>query len=350
MKHLPVFLDVKDRSILVDGGGTGAARRAERALSAGAKVRLFDPAPGDEVLSLIGRDGFTHVARIPVAEDFTGVIIAYGASDDPTRDAFLHKHGKAAGALVNVADVKPLCDFITPSVVERDAVTVAISTGGTAPVIGRVLRARIEAMLPTGYGQLARFLSGFRATIETKITNSRTRRRFWEAMIDGPISDRYLAGDVAGATVLIDEALAQNGVEPGGVTIIGIGSGEADLVTFRALGAMQRADLVLHGVNATPELLALTRRDAERVVSNPAQIAQVALIGARARQRVVWLVEGSAQNAPEIDAAHDALRQAGVATQIIPGVAPRQGGNVVPLPLGGAAPEHALSLTPRRAP
>lgn len=353
MKHLPVFLDVSDRSILVDGGGTGAARRAERALSAGAKVRLFDPAPQAEVLALLGCDGFTQVARIPNADDFAGVIIAYGASDDPIRDAFLHSQGKAAGALVNVADVKPLCDFITPSVVERDAVTIAISTGGTAPVIGRILRARIEAMLPTGYGQLARFLSGFRATIETKITNSRTRRRFWEAMIDGPISDRYLAGDAAGAATLIDDALAQNGDEFGGVTIIGIGAGEADLVTFRALGAMQRADLVLHGVNATPELLALTRRDAERIVSNPAQIAQISQIAlkcARAGQRVVWLVAGSAQNSPDIDAAHDTLRQGGVATQIIPGVAPRHGENVVPLPLGGAAPEHALSLTPRGAP
>ncbi|MBT2131739.1 NAD(P)-dependent oxidoreductase [Aliiroseovarius lamellibrachiae] len=350
MKHLPVFLDVNDRSILVDGGGTGAARRAERALSAGAKVRLFDPAPGGEVLSLIGRDGFTHVARLPRAKDFAGVMIAYGASDDPSRDAFLHRHGKAAGALVNVADVKPLCDFITPSVVERDAVTVAISTGGTAPVIGRVLRARIEAMLPTGYGQLARFLSGFRATIETKITNSRTRRRFWEAMIDGPIADRYLAGDTAGAEDLIADALAQNGVEPGSVAIIGVGPGETDLVTFRALGAMQRADLVLHGANTTPEFLALTRRDAERIVSNPAQIIQIALNGARAGQRVVWLVAGTAQNSPDVDAAHDTLRQAGIATQIIPGVAPRQGGNVVPLPLGGAAREHALSLTPRHAP
>jgi uroporphyrin-III C-methyltransferase/precorrin-2 dehydrogenase/sirohydrochlorin ferrochelatase len=241
------------------------------------------------------------VARIPNTDDFAGVIIAYGASDDPIRDAFLHSHGKAAGALVNVADVKPLCDFITPSVVERDAVTIAISTGGTAPVIGRILRARIEAMLPTGYGQLARFLSGFRAKIEAKVTNPRTRRRFWEAMIDGPISDRFLEGDTAGAEDLIDEGLAQNGDEPGSVTIIGIGAGEADLVTFRALGAMQRADLVLH-----------------------------------------------AQGKSDIDAAHDALRQAGIATQIIPGITPVEGENVVRLPLGETAPNHALSLSPNR--
>ncbi len=308
-------------------------------------MRLFDPTPGPEVMLLVGRTGFVHVPRLAGKADFAGVVVAYGASDDPARDALLHNEGKAAGALVNVADVKPLCDFITPSVVERDAVTIAISTGGTAPVIGRTLRARIEAMLPSSYGQLARFLSRFRGEIETKISSSRARRRFWEQMIDGPVADSFLAGRPAQAEYLIRAGLEGDGQgQAGSVTIIGVGNGDADLVSFRALGAMQRADLVLHEMHARDDLLALTRRDAERLTPASAA-ASVALQSARSGQRVVWLVPGSAVGDAEVDVAHDALRVAGIATRIIPGVATRHQGNVVELPQVPSS-SHQLSLTP----
>lgn len=348
MDHLPLFLDVKERTILVDGGGTGAARRAERALSAGAEVRLFDPAPGAEVLSLLGRERFTHVPRVPQQQDFQDVIVAYGASDDPARDAVLHREGKAAGALVNVADVKPLCDFITPSVVERDAVTVAISTGGTAPVIGRILRARIEAMLPSNYGQLARFLSGFRKRIEAAIPGGRARRRFWEQMIDGPAADSFLEGDAKRAEALIKQRLASSHSDDrGDVTIIGLGSGEADLVTFRALRAMQRADLVLHDHNATPDMLALVRRDAERL--NLAEGSRhAAQNAAKSGRRVVWLVSGAAVGDPEIETNLAELRLLGLHGCIIPGVGNPRGDNVVTLPIAGTAPDHAMGLAPQR--
>lgn len=348
MDHLPLFLDVKDRTILVDGGGTGAARRAERALSAGACVRLFDPAPGAEVQALLGHERFTHVPRVPNRQDFQDVIMAYGASDDPDRDAVLHREGKAAGALVNVADVKPLCDFITPSVVERDAVTVAISTGGTAPVIGRILRARIEAMLPSNYGQLARFLSGFRKKIEAAIPNGRARRRFWEQMIDGPAADSFLEGNADDAEAMIQEDL--NGAahdNRGEVTIIGLGSGEADLVTFRALRAMQRADLVLHDPSASPDVLALVRRDAERMNGTEGAL-QAARNAARDGQRVVWLVAGPAQGDSRTETNLAELGGAGVRARIIPGVGLVHGQNVVELPHRNDLADHALGLAPQR--
>lgn len=348
MDHLPLFLDVRERTILVDGGGTGAARRAERALSAGAWVRLFDPAPGAEVLSLLGRERFTHVPRVPQQADFQDVIVAYGASDDPDRDAFLHREGKAAGALVNVADVKPLCDFITPSVVERDAVTVAISTGGTAPVIGRILRARIEAMLPSNYGQLARFLSGFRKKIEAAIPGGRARRRFWEQMIDGPVADRFLEGNADRAEALIHKDLNQATTDTrGDVTVIGLGSGDADLVTFRALRAMQRADLVMHDHSVTSEVLALLRRDAERMnVTNGA--LPVAEKAAKEGRRVVWLVSGSAQGDLQTETNLAQLRDAGVRARVIPGVGRVHGENVVELPHRDDLADHALGLAPQR--
>jgi uroporphyrin-III C-methyltransferase / precorrin-2 dehydrogenase / sirohydrochlorin ferrochelatase len=208
MDYLPIFLDVSGKTVIVDGGTTVAARRIERALSAGAKVLCFDPEPGDEVRAFLGHANLTHHARLPVEADFEGCLVAYGASEIGERDALLYAAAKKFGALANVADEKDFCDFITPSVVERDPLTIAISTGGAAPVVARILRARVEAMLPAAYGRLADFLSGYRDRIADKIKGGTARRRFWENMIEGSVGDAFLAGDEALAAKLIEDDLA----------------------------------------------------------------------------------------------------------------------------------------------
>lgn len=346
MDHLPVFLDVKDRTILVDGGGTAAARRAERALSVGARVCLYDPTPGSEVLALIGATGFTHIPRCPEASDFTGVTIAYGASDDPVRDRLLRREGKRAGALVNVADVKHFCDFITPSIVDRGAVSIAISTGGTAPVIGRILRARIEAMLPGNYGKLARFLSKFRREIESKIPDGRARRRYWEKLIEGPIADRFLDGDETCAETMIQQDLERPEQEGrGDVTLVGIGCGEADLVTFRAIHAMQRADLVLHDPNTPTEIIGLVRRDAKRVEVSDVAV-QVAVAAQARGERVVWIVSEKMAKQGELETCITHLKAANADARWIPGVGVPGADNAFGLPIYSKAKKHELGLAP----
>ena len=183
MDYLPIFLEVAGKRVVVDGGTTVAARRVERALNAGALVEVFDPDPGDEVTAFFGHERLTHHARVPDETDFEGGLVAYGASEEHDRDALLHRAAKAAGALVNVADEKQYCDFITPSVVERDPITIAISTGGAAPVIARILRARMEAMLPAAYGRPAKFLAEFRGRIYEAVPNGRNRLRMWDNLI-----------------------------------------------------------------------------------------------------------------------------------------------------------------------
>ncbi|WP_371170101.1 NAD(P)-dependent oxidoreductase [Aliiroseovarius sp. 2305UL8-7] len=354
MDHLPIFLDIRDRKVVVDGGGTSAARRVERALSAGAEVTVFDPAPEEELRRLIGHKHLTHVARVPQDGDFDGCLIAYGASEDEVRDRFLHQAAKSAGALVNVADVKPLCDFITPSVVDRSPVTIAISTGGAAPIVARILRARIEALLPTGYGRLAEFLSGLRGRIEARVDGGRARRRFWERMIEGPIGDAVLTGDEDRASHLIDQALDRQDAEQGGVWLIGTGSGDPELLTFRALGAMQRADVVFHDGSASPELLALTRRDAERRVTISNSLDIVSNL-AQNGQRVVCLLPGDAVSDPSVKSQFARLAAAGVEAHLIPGVqsdgmSARADGKVVTLAAPASRPDdHAMSLAPRQS-
>ena len=269
MDFLPIFLNLRGRKVLVDGGGTVAARRAERALAAGARVHLFDPAPGEEVRALEGRAGFTLTLNTPFQTDVEGCAVVWGASEDPERDRALHDWARRAGALCNIADRPELCDFITPSIVDRAPIVIAISTGGAAPIIARILRARIEATLPAAYGRLARFVSGFRDRIAGTIADGRDRRHFWERMIDGPAGDFFLSGAEDRARAQIEQDLADAAAgaprRQGEVYLVGAGPGDPDLLTFRALRLMQRADVVLYDRLVGEEIMALVRRDAERI-------------------------------------------------------------------------------------
>ncbi|HGG65411.1 MAG TPA: uroporphyrinogen-III C-methyltransferase, partial [Rhodobacteraceae bacterium] len=270
MDYLPIFLDITDKLVVVDGGSTVAARRVERALLAGAKVHLFDENLSDEFSTLLGHKNLTHHARAITAEDIAGAVVAYGASEDEARDTLLYTAAKQAGVLANVADVGEYCDFITPSVVDRSPLVIAISSGGTAPVIARILRARIESLLPPAYGRMAEFLGKFRDRVLAGIKGTTERRRFWETMIDGPAGDHFLAGDLERAeSHLLSSLECATGkgapCEQGEVFLVGAGPGDPDLLTFRALRLMQRADVVLYDRLVGDGILELVRRDAERI-------------------------------------------------------------------------------------
>ncbi len=269
MDYLPIFLDVRGRRILVDGGGTAAARRVQRALSAGARVLAFDPDPAEEMRDLIGAENLEFHDRLPVAGDLDGCAVVYGASEDETRNQNLYDWSRESGILCNIADVTDKCDFITPSIVDRSPIVVAISTAGTAPVIARILRSRIEASLPAAYGRLATFVGGFRDRIATAIADVRDRRHFWEQGIEGPVGDLFLAGDTEKATALMESDLADHAAgkihSTGEVYLVGAGPGDPDLLTFRALRLMQRADVVLYDRLIGKEILSFVRRDAERI-------------------------------------------------------------------------------------
>jgi uroporphyrin-III C-methyltransferase/precorrin-2 dehydrogenase/sirohydrochlorin ferrochelatase len=270
MDYLPIFLDIKSRRVIVDGGETVAARRVERALLAGAKVELFNDTLSEEFRTLLDHKNLTHHTRPFTDSDFNGAIIAYGASEDEKRDASLHAAAKAHGVLVNVADVGAYCDFITPSVVDRSPLVVAISSGGAAPVIARILRARIESLLPPAYGRLAEFVGQFRDHVGEKIKKTLDRRRFWESTIEGPVGDLFLSGAAKSAEKnLLAELDAASKANPGQrigeVYLVGAGPGDPDLLTFRALRLMQRADVVVYDRLVGDDILALMRRDAERI-------------------------------------------------------------------------------------
>ncbi len=271
MEYLPIFVDVRDRKVLVTGGGTAAARRIERALSAGAQVCALDPGPEEELSRLVSAkpERLTFEKRLPTRADVADSFIVYGASENEAQDELLFDWARECKVLCNIADVTDKCDFIMPSIVDRSPVVIAISTSGTAPIIARTLRARFETMLPPVYGQLAAFAGGLRDRISSAIANGRERRHFWERLIDGPVGDLYLDGNEAGALARFEEDLgrAQDGDKApiGEVYLVGAGPGDPDLLTFRALRLMQRADVVLFDRLVDDQILSLVRRDAERI-------------------------------------------------------------------------------------
>lgn len=335
MNHLPVFLTVKDRLVLVDGGGTVAARRVERALSAGARVLSLDPEPGDDLLAVVaGSDGRAVLKRrVPVRDDVEHCVVVYGATENETRDSALYRWSREFKVLCNIADAPEFCDFITPSIVDRSPVVVAISTGGAAPIIARTLRARIETMLSPAYGRLAEFVGGFRDRIAAAIPGGRERRHFWERMIDGQVGDLFLAGDRAGAIDRFDLDLHQAATGSqspmGEVYLVGAGPGDPDLLTFRALRLMQRADVVLYDRLIGDEILGLVRRDADRIyvgklpkdhVMEQGEISALMTRLAQQGNRVLRLKGGDpfifGRGGEEIEA----LAEAGVPFRVVPGV------------------------------
>ena len=335
MEHLPIFLTVKGKTVVVDGGGTVAVRRVERALSAGANVISCDPAPEDELQALIDRcpDGLTSFKRAAAREDVQTAIVVYGASEDRERDQSLRAWSDEFKVLCNVADVPDICDFITPSIVDRSPVVVAISTGGSAPVVARTLRARIETMLLPSFGQLTEFVGGFRQAIAEKLASGRERRHFWERMIDGPAGDFFLSGENDKATnrIVSDlDAIGRDDEPPmGEVYLVGAGPGDPDLLTFKALRLMQRADVVLYDRLIGDEILSLVRRDAERIFvgklpqQHTMQQEDISLLMAKlakAGNRVLRLKGGDPFTFGRGGEEIEVLAEAGVPFRVVPGI------------------------------
>ncbi len=270
MDHLPIFLDLKGKKVIITGGTMVAARRVEMALRAGANVEVFAPQLDGEFDGFLDNANFKHHTGSVSTTDLTDCVIAYGGTGNEAADKAFADMARAAGVLVNVADDFENCDFITPSIVDRDPLVIAVSTGGTSPILARTIRARLEVMLPASYGDLARFVGNYRDAAMKKLKAGSARLRFWEAVTTGPVADRFLAGDEAGATEQLNAELeaAVAGTERpklGEVYLVGGGPGDPDLLTFRALRLMQLCDVVVYDRLVGEGILNLVRRDAERV-------------------------------------------------------------------------------------
>ncbi len=337
MRFLPVFLDLQSGPVLLVGAGELVRAKLRLLISAGARVRWY-ATDGNHGLSGISADDAARIEIAhgdPLAADLTGVIaiLCAGAGEIGVT---LSARAKAVGLPVNVMDDLAHSTFIFPAIVDRGDVVVAVGTGGASPVVARRVREKIEAVLPARIGDLATFIGAFRKSIHARIPEFALRRRFWERIVDGPIGALVLAGrkdeaekalnDIADASAF---AGGEEGKATGHVTLVGAGPGDPDLLTVKALRALQDADVVFYDELVSSEVLDRARRDAARVpvgrrVGKPGigqdNINRLLVEAARSGQRAVRLKGGDpfifGRGGEEVDA----LRQAGVSYSVIPGI------------------------------
>ena len=253
MRHYPVFLDLRSRTILVAGGGEVAVAKLRLLLKTEARIRVFDAKPDAIVSGWAAEGRIELVARDIEADDIPGAALVYGATGDAGADARVAEIARAAGVLVNLVDNLDGSDFITPAIVDRDPVTVAIGTEGAAPVLARKIKAEVEAMLPASLGVLARIGQGFRARVEH--LDGKARRGFWTRFYfkTGP---RALAEGPEGAEAELDRMLAEGeGASDGFVHFVGAGPGDPELLTLKARRLLHEADVVIHDRLVSPGIL-----------------------------------------------------------------------------------------------
>ena len=339
MDHLPIFLNVDGKRTLIVGKGVSAARKADLLLRAGSDQTIVTPQLGEELSQLAETYSFKHQATAVTAADLDGCMIVFGCDEDDSLNQNLRKLAHEAGIPVNVSDKTEDCDFIMPALVDRTPLLIAISSGGTSPLLVRMLKARFETTIPAAYGKLAEFAGSYRDRIKKLIPNMTRRRRFWEAMVSGPVAEHLFSSQLEQAASLMESNLVDAAREgdqppPGEVYLVGTGPGDPDLLTFRALRLMQQADVVLYDRLIGDGILNLVRRDARRIYVGKLknnhtvpqeEISEMLIDLANKGKRVLRLKGGDpfvfGRGGEEIEA----LSENGVAFQVVPGVTAANG-------------------------
>ncbi|MXS84555.1 uroporphyrinogen-III C-methyltransferase [Nitrosomonas sp. HPC101] len=274
MDYLPIFLDIKRRNCLIVGGGGVAARKARLLLRAGACIHIVSPVIDEELNRLLLQySSIIHDAEIFRADHLQDMVLVIAATNDRKVNQAVSAAAMQAGIPVNVVDNPDLCTFIMPSILDRSPVIVAVSSGGSSPILARLLRARLEALIPAAYGRLARYAARFREQVRQRFTHPENRRFFWEKILQGPFAEMVFAGRDQAAQDYLSEALKNSTDQPptGEVYLVGAGPGDPDLLTFRAMRLMQQADVVVYDRLVSPAILDMVRQDATRIYAGKAR-------------------------------------------------------------------------------
>lgn len=268
MNYYPIFLDLHKQNCLVVGGGSVAFRKIKMLRRSGARVTVMAPCLSDELAQCVHRDPeLLHVEQCFNGQDLSTYRLVIAATDQVAVNQQVAKTARQQNILVNVVDQPELCTFISPAIVDRNPLIIAISSAGAAPVLARQIRQRLEQWLPDRMSSLAQWAGNIRQKVKQALPFSR-RRPFWEQVFFGAIARHWLAGREAQATQAMEHLLEQSQSEqqsPGEVYIVGAGPGHPDLLTLRALQLMQQADVVLHDRLVSDAILERVRRDAERI-------------------------------------------------------------------------------------
>ena len=332
MDYLPIFLDLRARRCLMVGGGEVAARKTDLLLQAGAQVHAVAPDLGGGMRALVDAGRIAYRAGGFEEADLDGAQLVIAASDDRSVNARVAELADLRGLPVNVVDDPALCRFIMPAIIDRSPVLVAVSTGGASPVLARLIRGRLEALIPAAFGRLADLARDFRQDVQSRVASPAQRRKFWERVLAGPIAEMVYAGRDGDARESLTKALDDYGDGDGAtgeVYLVGAGPGDPDMLTFRALRLMQQADVIVHDRLVSRRVLELTRRDAQRIYAGkkrashtlPQESINALLVRlAREGKRVLRLKGGDpfifGRGGEEIET----LAAEGIPFQVVPGI------------------------------
>ena len=331
MKHFPIYLNLCGRKVVVAGCGETAVPKLRLLLKTEAEISVFGERPHDDVLAWAGMDRLRHHPRPAMPDDITGAVLVYCASGDDTEDARVAGIADDLGVPANIVDNLEASAFITPAIVDRDPVTVAIGTEGTAPVLARKLKAQIEELLPPATGMLARIGKALRPMARS-IPPGRERRAFWTEFYSGTGLRAFVREGEGGARSALEELLAGKH-EPdrhrGRVSFVGAGPGDPELLTLRARNRLHEADVVIHDRLVPDAILDLARREAVIIRAGKqgfgpscrqSDINELVIGHAAAGDHVVRLKCGDPSVFGRLDEETEALTDAGIEFEIVPGL------------------------------
>ncbi len=336
MEALPIFINIRARPCVVIGGGDVATRKVNMLLKADAAICVVAPELSPELSELVAQGKISYRAERFAPPQLEGACLVIAATNDEAVNAQVSAAAQSRNIPVNVVDAPSLCTFTMPSIVDRSPVVIAISSAGAAPVLARLIRARIETLIPASYGRLASLAAEFRDAVKAKFSTSQQRRFFWEKVLQGSVAELMFSGQEKLARSRLAETLASEhaSVPSGEVYLVGGGPGDPDLLTFRALRLMQQCDVCVYDKLVSDAVLELVRRDAERVYVGKARnqhtlpqedINQLLVRLAKEGKRVLRLKGGDpfifGRGGEEIET----LMENGVAFQVVPGISAANG-------------------------
>ena len=266
MDHLPIFINVRQNPCLVIGGGDIALRKINLLIKAQAKVDCLSPLFCEGITNLSQNGDVNLIQKRFESDDIKDYAIIIASTDDSSVNALISKSAKKARIPVNVVDSPELSSFIMPSIVDRSPVIIAVSSAGRAPVLARIIRAKLETVIPSAYGVLAEIAGEYRQKVKDRFSKIKDRRAFWESIFSGVIAEKVFSGKINEAKNDIDKQLKQaSQMELGEVYLVGAGPGDPDLLTFKALRLIQQADVVLYDRLVSKGVMELVRRDSELI-------------------------------------------------------------------------------------
>ena len=328
LARLPLFMTLAGRRVVIAGGNPAAAWKAELLSATGARVDVYAVEPCNDLLSLAGsarRNAVTIHRRELVPPDCAGAAIAVGAIEDDEDARRFATVARAAGVLVNIVDKPDLSDFAFGAIVNRSPLVIGISTDGAAPVFAQAIRARIERMIPRGFARWAEAARALRPRIASLGLPHRLRRLFWERFTERAINrpDHVPSEDELSA-LIADLDRSGPASAAGALVVVGGGSGDPELLTLRAVRALQCADVIVMDQAVTPQVVDFARREAKKLMvhagDTPEALDVTLMIAlAKAGRRIVWLTDGDPGQAGSADAVA-ACRAAGIAVEVVPAV------------------------------